>query len=494
MSAAKPRQRADVRAPAKPAASRSGPQPRGRSVDAARRVAFDVLRAVAAKDAYANLALPAMLTERSITGRDAALATELTYGTLRRSGTLNQILDRCSSRPMRRVDVPVRVALLLGAEQLLWTRVPAHAAVSTSVDLAPRRSAGFVNAVLRRVGARDLDAWLGLLSEGLDPVQALALRYSHPEWIVQAFQDALAGSVSSGDVATEGKAPGVARELVAALEADNVAAGVQLAVLPGLDRDGLAAEVGGSAGDFSPYSIRLAGGAPSQLDAVRRGDAVVQDEGSSLVAAALAEAPVPGRDVRWLDLCAGPGGKARLLGALARDRGARLAAVDIHPRRAELVCRTTVGLPVDVVVADGTGSPWPDASFDRVLLDAPCTGLGALRRRPEARWRRQPSDVAELVAIQTRLLAAALRLVRPGGVVAYATCSPHLAETRGVLATVPGVGREGGAGARGLAVEPIEARQLLPGVPGLGDGPTVQLWPHRHGTDAMFLALLRRTA
>jgi 16S rRNA (cytosine967-C5)-methyltransferase len=191
-------------------------------------------------------------------------------------------------------------------------------------------------------------------------------------------------------------------------------------------------------------------------------------------------APLTGPDRNWLDLAAGPGGKAGLLGALALERGAEVDAVEVAPHRADLVRQTVRGLPVRVHTADGRDPGLPPASFDRVILDAPCTGLGALRRRPEARWRRQPSDVADLVALQGELFESAARLVRPGGLVAYVTCSPHLAETTGVI------------GRRPESLELIDARGLFPGVEDLGDGPTVQLWPHRHGTDAMFMALFRR--
>ena len=209
----------------------------------------------------------------------------------------------------------------------------------------------------------------------------------------------------------------------------------------------------------------------------------MQDEGSQLVALALTRADVDGPDTgRWLDLCAGPGGKAALLGGIAALDGASVDAVEVAEHRAELVRQVVVGLPVTVHTADGREAPLPPDAYDRVLLDAPCTGLGALRRRPEARWRRRPEDVAGLAKLQRELLAAALRHVRPGGVVAYVTCSPHLSETVGVVTGV----------VRRADVELVDARPLLPGVPQLGEGPTVQLWPHRHGTDAMFLALLQR--
>jgi 16S rRNA (cytosine967-C5)-methyltransferase len=187
----------------------------------------------------------------------------------------------------------------------------------------------------------------------------------------------------------------------------------------------------------------------------------------------------------WLDLCAGPGGKAALLAATAAQRGARLVAAELAPHRARLVKRALQ--PIQgvhkVVTANGTEPPWLPGTFDRVLVDAPCTGLGALRRRPESRWRREPGDVSRLAALQKKLLASALDSTRPGGLVAYVTCSPHPAETRLVVSDVL-AGRDD--------VEQIDARPYLPGVPELGDGPDVQLWPHLHDTDAMYLALLRR--
>jgi 16S rRNA (cytosine967-C5)-methyltransferase len=223
--------------------------------------------------------------------------------------------------------------------------------------------------------------------------------------------------------------------------------------------------------------VRTTGGDPGALASVRAGRAGVQDEGSQLCALALTHPAVDGPDERWLDLCAGPGGKAALLAAVAAQRGARLTANELHPHRAELVRRLTRPWRVEVTVGDGRALVGVEGGYDRVLLDAPCTGLGALRRRPEARWRRTSADVAQLVELQRELLASALRLVRPGGLVAYVTCSPHLAETRDVVA----------------GLDLVDARPAFPGVDGLGNGPTVQLWPHRHGTDAMFCALIRRT-
>ncbi len=469
--------------PGRGAAGRPGPA----SPDPARQAAYALLRAVAERGAYANLTLPGLLRERGLSGRDAAFATELGYGTLRAQGSLDAVLARCADRPLAAVDGPVLDLLRLGAYQLLRTRVPAHAAVSATVDLAPRRAAGFVNAVLRRVGRHDWAGWVAAVAPpyDVDPVGRLALQYAHPAWVVAAFADALGGDLD---------------ETGRALAADDARPEVHLVARPGrIDRDALAAVSGGEPGPWSPYAVRLpAGGDPGAIAAVADGRAGVQDEGSQLCALAVATAPVgpadhpgdqpgPGGsppDGRWLDLCAGPGGKAALLGALAGPRGACLLAVERQAGRVRLVAAATAGLPVAVVQADGTVPAWSAGSFDRVLVDAPCTGLGALRRRPEARWRRRPADLPELTRLQRTLLDSAARALRPGGLLGYVVCSPHLAETRAVVAEV--VRRAGDR------LEQLDARPFFPGVPELGDGPHVQLWPHRHGTDAMFCALLRR--
>ncbi|MEU7617907.1 transcription antitermination factor NusB [Micromonospora rifamycinica] len=451
------------------------------AVDLPRHVAYQAVAAVHRDDAYANLVLPTILREQGLTGRDAAFATELTYGTLRQLGTLDTILTAAAGRDVERIDPPVRDALRLGAYQLLHTRVPAHAAVSSTVDLVRtvgEGATGFANAVLREVAGQDLDAWVTRLAPTMaaDPIGHLAVTYSHPQWIVRAFADALGGDLG---------------EVTRLLIENNERPPVHLCVRPGrADPVELADEVGGAPGAFSPYAVYLRGGAPGELSALADGRAHVQDEGSQLVANALVAAPLDGPDGRWLDLCAGPGGKAGLLGALAAQRGARLTAVEVAEHRARLVEQATRGLPVTVLHTDGrtvgADPKLAEGHFDRVLVDAPCTGLGSLRRRPESRWRRQPSDLPPLTRLQRELLTAALRATRPGGLVGYVTCSPHTVETH---VTVTEAARRAG-----VPADFVDARPLFPsGMPGLGDGPTVQLWPHRHGTDAMFLALLRRT-
>ncbi|HEX3824379.1 MAG TPA: transcription antitermination factor NusB [Mycobacteriales bacterium] len=442
--------------------------------DAARRAAVDVVLAVDRDGAYANLLLPRLLRERSISGIDAAFATELAYGSLRYSGVLDAVIAAGAKREVASLDPAVRAVLRLGAYQLLHTRVPPHAAVSSTVDLsrevAGPKPAGLVNAVLRRVAERDWSGWVEQLAPAGDLVGRLAFERGYPRWVATAWLDALGGDPAELDRAMAEQRP--ATHLVAR---------------PGrIARDELLAAAGSeaTAGPWSPYAVRLAGGDPAAIAAIRDRRAGVQDEGSQLVALALAAAPVEGRDQRWLDACAGPGGKASLLAGLL-PAGGTLLACDVAPHRAGLVRQATGGVSMTtVIVADATRPAWRDGGFDRVLVDAPCTGLGALRRRPEIRWRRQPEDVSRLQQLQHELLGAAIDSTRPGGVVGYATCSPHLAETREVIQSILGARSD---------IEEIDARPMLPGLPGLGDGPSVQLWPHRHGTDAMFLAIVRRT-
>jgi 16S rRNA (cytosine967-C5)-methyltransferase len=470
-----------------------------------RRAAYQVLAAVENREAYANLLLPKVLADRDITGRDAALATELTYGTLRGQGTYDAVLAACSDRPLDKLDPPVRQVLRLGAHQLLATRIGAHAAVATSVDLAKQvvgpRVSGYVNAVLRRVATRDLDAWMAIVAPdpATDADGSLAVRYGYPRWIVAAYRAAL------GDAD---------EELKAALAAGNARPKVTMAALPGgRDRDQVM-PAQAEPGRWSPYAFTLEAGNPADL--IASGQAAVQDEASQLAAIALTRAQLApaaaGAHDRelWLDMCAGPGGKSRLLHGLATiatppefahggprppippGPPARLIAAELHPHRAALVKETLSragrpGAAAEVIVADGTRPPWPEGVFDRVLVDAPCSGLGALRRRPEARWRKAESDIPALAELQRALLRSALAAVRPGGVVAYVTCSPVPAETRDVVNAIVGADPD---------VEILDANAVLAEVPGTESaGPLfAQLWPHRHGTDAIFIALLRRSA
>jgi 16S rRNA (cytosine967-C5)-methyltransferase len=439
--------------------------------------------------------MPTILRRRRLEGRDAAFATELAFGTVRWQGLYDAVVAVCAGRPLDRIDTAVLDVLRLGCHQLLSMRVPPHAAADQTVGLARavagQGAAGFVNAVLRRVAEHSLEEWQDEVAGG-SGAASLSVRYSHPEWVVSALRAALLGHGRASPETVDS-------ELGALLDADNRPPLVHLVARPGLSTvEELVAAAEAEPSRTSPIGAVLRRGDPGAVRVVREGRAAVQDEGSQHVAIALAGVELPaGLPDRWLDLCAGPGGKSGVLGALAVQQAADLVAVEVSEHRADLVRQTLGGLiqrvpegrAVEVRTADGreVGTDEPEA-YARVLVDAPCTGLGALRRRPEARWRRQPSDLTALGPLQRALLASGLDAVAPGGVVGYATCSPHIAETRFVVADVLKKRDD---------VEVVDARPLFTDaegapLPELGDGPYVQLWPHVHGTDAMFLALLRK--
>jgi 16S rRNA (cytosine967-C5)-methyltransferase len=446
----------------------------------ARSVAFDVLRAVSESDAYANLLLPTRLERARLAPSDAALATELTYGTLRMRGYYDRVIEFAAGRQTDRIDKPVLDALRLGCHQLLTLRTPGHAAVNETVELvrsaASRSAVGFANGVLRTIARTTPDVWRQRVADAARTEdERRAELDSHPAWIVRAFKHSLAAGHRES-------------ELEALLEADNDAPKVNLAALPGfadrpedsdLDR-------------YSPIGFVWKGGDPAAIVRETDGAIRVQDEGSQLAVQTLIHAREISAGERWLDLCAGPGGKAAVLAAAAKASGARLVANEIVPARLDLVRRAVAPAAsvVEFSERDGTvlGAEEPGA-YDRVLLDAPCTGLGALRRRPEARWRKAPSDVPELSRLQAALIDSAVQSLRPGGLLCYVTCSPHLAETRvqvsDALKRHPGELRELPTQdvLQSLAVSPLDLA---------GDPAQVQLWPHRHGTDAMFIALLEK--
>ena len=452
-------------------ARRRAPAGSRRPPDPPRRLAFDALRAVNAGGGYANLVLSRLLSERRLTGRDAAFATELVAGTCRLAGTYDLVLAAAAGRALTSLQPAVVDLLRLGAHQQLAMRVPTHAAVASTVDLAAatvgERVTGLVNAVLRKVATRTWQEWLRHLTRDLDERGRLGVVTAHPRWVVDAYADLLP-----------------AAELERALAANNVEAPVTLAVRPGLGSVEELLGLGATPGRHSPYAA-LWSGNPGDLAAVRAGRVGVQDEGSQLAALGLARAEAP--PGRWLDLCAGPGGKTALLAGLAglAHPSQPVLATDAARHRAELVGNAVRAYPrdrVSVAVVDGTRPAWRPGTFARVLADVPCSGLGALRRRPESRWRRQAGVVDELHPLQVALLRAALAAAAPGAVVAYVTCSPHRHETRDVLAEVtdadPGVSL-------------LDAATLLPEVADAAADGYLQLWPHRHGTDGMFAAYLR---
>ena len=438
--------------------------------------------AVDVDDAYANLALPAKIKEFGLSSNDAGLATELTYGTLRMQGFYDRVIANAAARDIDTIDLVVLNILRMGVHQLLNMRVAQHAAVDESVNLAEHMASlgavGFVNAVLRRTSRHDLEDWQEFITKDISKSdERLAALYSHPVWIVRALKQSL-------------EAEGRGEELESLLASDNLNPRVTLVELPGIvDAND---EVEGEPTNYSPLGMSLnTGGDPTRFSRVREGVVRVQDEGSQLAALVLSRHHEITPGEKWLDMCAGPGGKAALLAAEATLGGAELTANEVIPGRADLVRKALAILPdVNVVTGDGVdiGLVQPN-TFDRILLDAPCTGLGALRRRPEARWRKSPKDVGDLTALQAQLLTSALHALKPGGVVAYVTCSPHLAETRAIVE---------GALRKNQNVSELDARSVLSEVAMesmdiAGDSLSVQLWPHRHGTDAMFISLLTKS-
>jgi len=446
------------------------------TVAIARQVALEVLMRVEADDAYANLLLNQLSTSKRLDSRNAALAQELAFGSLRRKNTLEAIINEVSSRPVADLDPGVRAVLQLGVYQLLYTRIPVHAALNESVEqskaFAGGKASGLVNASLRKVAQNDLDYWMhAILAKATNETERMALKYAHPAWIVTSLKLAL-------------NADGRSADLEHLLESDNEPARVNLVALPGQVDNAILADFEQHVS--SPIGYLAPAGNPGEIPAVADGSMRVQDAGSQLVALVAAHGAKANES--WLDLCAGPGGKAVLLAAVAKAHDSELTCVEPAPHRAELVRKalTASGLTAKVMQLDGRAVT---GSFDRVLVDAPCTGLGALRRRPEARWRKSPSDLKDLNALQKELIEAAWAALKPGGVLTYSTCSPHPSETTAIV--------EQALRKFGASAELLNANAILSEIePSLRLNPnrkTAQLWPDRDDTDAMFIAVIRKS-
>ncbi|HVE92123.1 MAG TPA: 16S rRNA (cytosine(967)-C(5))-methyltransferase RsmB [Actinomycetota bacterium] len=426
-------------------------------------MALQVLERVRTTDAYANLVLPAALRQAGLSPRDSGLATELAFGTLRMKGSADWVLSLHCDRPPERIDPPVLDALRLGVYQLLWTSVPAHAAVSETVQaLGGHRGRGYVNAVLRRVAAA-AHALPWPESDG-DPVSYLQIRHSHPEWVVRMWLDEMGFSEAKALCSAGNHFPGIGIRATASTA--DLAAGLRQA--------GLQVEEGRWSSDFLGVS---AGGSPTVWPGWDEGLFSVQDESSVLVVEALGLRA----GMKTVDACAGPGGKTAHIAA----SGAMVAALEPHPTRAALVrdacSRMGVGARVVVVRADATAPPVAPG-VDRVLVDAPCSGLGVLRRRPEARWRVTPDDVARCARLQSRLLNQAVGLLGPGGACVYSVCTVTAAETVDQIQSLMDSRPD-------LVIEPVHPE--IPR-PTWRQGPWLQLVPHVHGTDGMFIARIRR--
>jgi 16S rRNA (cytosine967-C5)-methyltransferase len=345
-------------------------------------------------------------------------------------------------------------------------RIPNHAAVAATVEVARKRigesKASFVNALLRSVTRKSIDDWFEPLQHIKDPVLRMSIQYSHPEWIVSAYYDLLKDW----------------QQVEAALAINNVPALPTLVSWPGFSTQKDLVALGGEATTYSSLGARWKGN-PGSLEIVRHRLAGVQDEGSQLVATVFASVA---SGTSWLDLCAGPGGKAALLSSIAKQREISFTANEISTPRADLVRRVVHG--ARVWTGDGRDVASHAEHFDAVLIDAPCTGLGALRRRPEVRWRRTVKDLRELTQLQRELINSAIAVLNPGGILGYATCSPHLAETtvqvNDIVKNHPDM-------------ELVDISPFLPkGLENATRAGAMALWTHLHGTDAMFLAVFRK--
>ena len=425
-------------------------------IDKPRQIAFEVFTDVIRSGSYSNLLLPQKLTASNMDLRDKAFTTELVYGSIRQIGRNDYLASKFSSRPWNEVDSGIVDVVRLGAYQLFDMRVPEHAAVDATVNLARtvlgESKASFVNALMRKLASRTLDDHLSEVQD--DSISSLAIRYSHPEWIINSYRDSIT------DI----------NELKLLLEANNRPTKPTLVAWPGLSH---LEEFSGDLGQYSPYAVKI-DTPPTEIAAIRERRAGIQDEGSQILALTFAEA-AKGREP-WLDLCAGPGGKAALLSYISESP---ILANEISESRAKLI-EQVVKPGTKVFIVDGREFSEPVGS---VIADVPCTGLGALRRRPEVRWRRTPSDLPNLTKLQFELAAQAVSIIPTGGVFGYATCSPHTAETRAQCASIE----------KKLDVEPIDVTPFLPqNLKNATSDGYMQLWPHRHDTDAMFLALYRK--
>lgn len=435
--------------------------------DAVRLLVFDILQEVNQRGGYSNLLLPSALTDSKFDQRDKGFATELLYGTLRMQGRHDYIAAQISDRPWSEVDSGIVDVIRMGAHQLFEMRVATHAAVSATVELARKvlgeSKASFVNAMLRKMSAQSLDEWMEPVHAVIDDVSRLSILHSHPEWIVSAYFDLLKDFT----------------EVEAALIANNIPAAPTLVWWPGRSSKEELIELGGAPTTFSNYGIKF-DGIPNSLEPIRRRRAGVQDEGSQLVAQIFAK--IASDSPRWLDLCAGPGGKAALLSAIAQETGHEFTANEVSEPRAELVRQVVA--KARVWVGDGRDIASHEESFDAILADVPCTGLGALRRRPEVRWRRKVTDLRELTQIQRELSSSAISVLNAGGFFAYATCSPHFAETSVAVADILKAHTD---------LEQIDIADYLPtGLEGALRGKSLSLWTHRHQSDAMFMAVFRK--
>lgn len=435
--------------------------------DKVRLLVFEVLTEVNQRGGYSNLLLPRALSEAKYDSRDSAFATELLYGTLRTQLRHDYLLAQVIDRQISDLDVGILEVLRLGAHQIFDMRVATHAAVSESVELAKKvlgeSKASYVNAILRRLSAQPLEKWLEPASLLDDPIARLSILHAHPEWIVSAYFDLLK------DI----------DEVEIELRANNQPSAPTYVTWPGKSSPSDFLDLGGKPTRYSPFGAHL-DQVPGTLELIKSRKAGVQDEGSQLVAHIFYQVAKNSRNI--LDLCAGPGGKAALLSHLAHKDKKEFVANEVSTERAELVRKVLCG--GHIWNSDGRDIAERGVKFDSVIADVPCTGLGALRRRPEVRSRRKVSDLRSLTELQSQLVDSAISVLSNGGVFGYATCSPHFAETSAQVTM---------ALKRHPNLEQIDVNPYLPqGLQSATRGLALSLWTGKHNTDSMYLALFRK--
>lgn len=459
-----------------------------------RVVALEVLHNVHLKDSFANLSLPQLLKKYHLSGQDAHFTTEIAYGTLRWRELIDAIL---SSAGLSLTKTPQEVLDIgrIGAYQILFMDIPAYAAVAVSVDMVQYcgyyHHKAVINAVLRKVSKRPLKEWQSLVVSQIpkeETTRRLSIRYSQPQWIIEEYQRSLEATYGTF----------LAKELLSKnIERNNESPTVTLCIRPTMITreeliEQLPAECTWELTQFSPLGVRVKGINPQNLVTVQKGYVGVEDEGSQIAALALLHAPLEKASQRWLDLCAGPGGKSAVLASYAHEKNALLTLNEISQHRLDLVrhnVRTFSTPPLEMLTqVDGrqyAHKPYPYGTFDKILVDAPCSGVGVIRRRPEARWRKKEADIKELSLLQQELLESAIQILNPGGVVAYVTCSPILEETRKIVETVC---------EKYSYIEHLDSHAIIesyaPGITKDQQGLDTQLWEVPHNTDMMFISLL----
>ena len=428
-----------------------------RVISDARLLAFEALIEVEESGAYSNLLLPKLLSKSDLPKVDRAFAAELVYGSLRLKARHDLYISKASTRSLEDIDTKVLIALRLGVHQLKEMRVPSHAAINETVELAKRvagkSTGGFVNALLRKIDDFSMED----LALPTDMQARLAAEYSHPEWIVSSYFDSLKNQV----------------EVERLLRANNLPARPTLIAWPGRSTQNELVEAGANVIEGSVVAASYDGD-PGDIDAIRERRAGVQDLGSQIVVEKFLRTYQPG--LRWLDLCAGPGGKAAYLSSYINLHEGEFVANEVSSERARLVAQVVE--KSEVINHDGRNLPSEIGSFDRILIDAPCTGIGALRRRPEVRWRRTLQDLKNLTTLQSELMDAAALHLKSEGVLAYVTCSSHQAETKFQIRSFLKRNAE-------FTRVPIEDSRS-------DEDGELQLWPHRDNCDAMFLSMLQK--